>query len=612
MMTARFSINYSTEFGQQLFICGSHPKLGNWEASKASPLVFKGNRHWDFELPLKVGLNLVYKYFINHKNGDIEWEFGPNRVHNLDGDCTVIDHWRSNHDNQNVLNTSPFKKAFFARPSLERSSKITKTSNVVFQIRAQVEPDQHLCIVGNCDALGNWDPKKAKPLGDKEYPNWTIGISLPKDVSDVEYKYCFYNKKTKEVTSYESGPNRHLLVDRLSRFLVNDEHFNHPKGDWKGAGVAIPVFAIRTNSGFGVGEFLDIKLLVDWAKKTGLKLIQLLPVNDTIATHSWVDSYPYAGISVFALHPIYANLKAIGSLKDTRQQNRFKKLHKKLNKLETVDYEEVLKAKSEFFKSKFDEDSESFLKSKPFKDFFAKNKKWLLPYAVFSYLRDLYGTADFSKWQNYNTVNEKELSKLADPKTTHFEHIAVHYYIQFHLDKQLKEATSYARKNNVVLKGDIPIGIYRNSVDAWIAPHLYNMDSQSGAPPDAFSISGQNWGFPTYNWEVMAKDGYAWWKERLSKMADFFDVFRIDHILGFFRIWEIPWSAVEGTLGRFNPALPITVNELTSWGIDFSNDRLCRPYIRDYIVNEIFKENSWGGQNWLSRPGLSGGLQPQA
>ncbi len=589
-MTARFHIHYNTHWGEQLFIIGSIPGMGNWEEMNAAPMVSRGNGHWEFEMQIGVQTSLEYKYFIHHKDGNHEWEFGENRELTLTNNLKINDCWRSNHHSQNVFYTSPFKKSFFVRKPSSKTP-VTRGAGVVLQIRApQVNSNQQLCVLGNIQALGEWDDSKALLLSDSKYPVWTVDLKIPEEVTEIAYKYGLYDSMTKKLIGYESGSTRHLTLDHESKLLLNDEYFDHPQGNWKGAGVALPVFSLKTNRSFGVGEFLDLVPMVDWAKKTGLKLIQLLPVNDTIATHSWVDSYPYAPVSVIALHPIYANLKDLGDLADKKDQARFDKLRTKLNELEMVDYEAVLNAKSEFFKLKFEEDKLEFLKGKKFKNFFTKNKKWLIPYAVFSCLRDLNGTPDFSKWSNYSTINQKELAMLSDPESKEFEDVAIHFYIQFHLDKQLGEATSYARKNGVVLKGDIPIGTYRHSVDAWIAPELYNMKGQSGAPPDAFSSSGQNWGFPTYNWEEMAKDGYSWWKERLSKMADYFDVFRIDHILGFFRIWEIPWSSVEGTLGRFNPALPFSTDELKSRGIDFNYDRYCNPYIREYMVNDIFGE----------------------
>jgi 4-alpha-glucanotransferase len=273
------------------------------------------------------------------------------------------------------------------------------------------------------------------------------------------------------------------------------------------------------------------------------------------------------------------------------RQQEVDKAANHLNAQDHVVYEEVMDIKSKYYKWAFDEQKDAFLKSKDFRIFYVENKHWLEPYAVFSYLRDKHGTPDFTRWGNYAVYDADKMSKLVDPGHKEFEHVAIHFFIQYHLDKQLTEATNYGREQGVVLKGDIPIGIYRNSVDAWMYPHLFNMESQAGAPPDDFSISGQNWGFPTYNWDEMSKDGFQWWKARLQKMSDYFDVFRIDHILGFFRIWEIPSHGVEGTMGYFNPSLPFSTQEVYNWGIHFDIERLCRPYIREHMLPIIFAEH---------------------
>jgi 4-alpha-glucanotransferase len=160
-------------------------------------------------------------------------------------------------------------------------------------------------------------------------------------------------------------------------------------------------------------------------------------------------------------------------------------------------------------------------------------------------------------------------------------------FLQYHLAKQMATASAYARAHRVVLKGDLPIGIYRFSVDAWMAPHLFNMACQTGAPPDAFAVQGQNWGFPTYNWHVMAQDNFQWWRSRLTGMAKYFDAYRIDHILGFFRIWEIPYASIQGLLGQFSPAHSLSIRELQERGVNFDYNRLCKPYVRGHLLHQF-------------------------
>ncbi|RYE01954.1 MAG: 4-alpha-glucanotransferase, partial [Sphingobacteriales bacterium] len=210
---------------------------------------------------------------------------------------------------------------------------------------------------------------------------------------------------------------------------------------------------------------------------------------------------------------------------------------------------------------------------------------------VFSQLRDKFGTSDFNQWKTNTTYNEAEIDRLVANRSRTGKEIRFYYFVQYHLHLQLREAVEYIHKRGIVLKGDIPIGIYRYSVDAWQEPELYHMNWQAGAPPDDFAVKGQNWGFPTYNWERMQQDGFRWWKRRFEQMSNYFDAFRIDHILGFFRIWSIPLDAVEGIMGRFIPALPIRHHEFGERGIWFDYDRYCRAYITDAVLDEVF-----GGQ----------------
>jgi 4-alpha-glucanotransferase len=358
---------------------------------------------------------------------------------------------------------------------------------------------------------------------------------------------------------------------------------------WQGAGVAIPVFSLRTEKSLGVGEFTDIKKLVDWAKQVGMRLIQLLPINDTNATGTWTDSYPYAAISAFAFHPIYMNIEQIAGKLSEDVKNE----QAQLNALEAVDYEAVLQLKLREIKNLYLEQKEKFLKNKDFKAFFDKNKHWLVPYAAFSYLRDQNGTSDFNQWTTHKTYDKAAIAAFSDASQAHFDSIAVHYFAQYHLHLQLQAATMYAHENGIIVKGDIPIGIYRYSCDAWVEPELYNMNQQAGAPPDDFAVKGQNWGFPTYNWARMQADDFAWWRKRFEQMGDYFDAFRIDHILGFFRIWSIPLHAVEGILGHFIPAIPVHTSEFRSLGIYFGNKaRFYKPFINDGVLWEVFRNDA--------------------
>ena len=252
-----------------------------------------------------------------------------------------------------------------------------------------------------------------------------------------------------------------------------------------------------------------------------------------------------------------------------------------------MDYEAVNQTKWEYFRLIFKQEGEKVLASGEFGEFFNANKEWLQPYAVFSYLRDAFQTPNFREWPRHSVYNAQDIEKMCRPESVDYPHIALYYYIQFHLHLQLVAATKYAREHGVVLKGDIPIGISRNSVEAWTEPYYFNLNGQAGAPPDDFSVNGQNWGFPTYNWDVMEKDGYRWWMKRFQKMSEYFDAYRIDHILGFFRIWEIPMHAVHGLLGQFIPSIPMSREEIESYGLPFREEYLI-PYIHESFLGQVF------------------------
>lgn len=558
---------------------------------------------WEAEIQSEGDVSeLNYRYFVEDENLSIKIYECDDRtlvLNNQFHSMEIHDQWRPQSDPGNALFTSAFTRSLLKPDTFWKNKMLSYNTlkrnewQIRFQIyAARVDHGHRVGITGNCKTLGNWDPNKGVLLSNEHFPLWMSEIRFKKSDFPLEYKYFIYDTKKKKLQFFEEGYNRSIeklgSKDRKTLPVIGDEQFLFPSGHWKGAGLAIPVFSLRREDGYGVGEFTDLKLLVDWAKKTGLKVIQILPVNDTVATHTWTDSYPYAAISVFALHPIYANIEEMGSLKSATANRIVKERGKSLNQNRKVDYEGVMQLKSRYFKNLYDEQKEEFFKDSDFQEFFEKNEYWLKPYAAFSYLRDLFNTPNFNKWGKYKECAKEIVDDITSPESEHYDDIAVHYFIQYHLHRQLTDAAEYARKNKVILKGDIPIGIYRNSVDAWVQPELYNLNKQAGAPPDDFSEKGQNWGFPTYNWTEMAKDGYQWWKDRLQKMSEYFDAFRIDHILGFFRIWEIPYDSIEGIMGYFNPSIAFDEEELGNRGIRMDYDRLCKPYIREHFLHERF------------------------
>lgn len=535
-----------------------------------------------------------YHYIFKTETGELIAEGEHDRRLSFDKQtpetvCT-IDTWNDSSFYENAFFTAPFNDFFFDKKKKSHPKK-QQAATHIFKVKAPLlREHETLCLLGNAHALGNWQHDAAKAMTfDGVW--WTLAVEITDVAFPLSYKYAVYNRKKDAFVQFENGPNRLLPAVEEGAYTVIYDGFVHlTNTTWKGSGVAIPVFSLQSEKSLGIGEFTDLKLLADWAVRTGLKLIQILPINDTTATRTWRDSYPYAAISAFALHPIYINLSSVAGKHQAKNIQPFVKKGKQLNELPEVDYEQVLALKTAALHELYAANDGGFLKEKEYVAFFDENRHWLIPYAAFCYLRDLYNTTDYRTWKTFSTYNHFEIEKLVAPKGKAFKKIAFHFFVQYHLHLQLKEAVSYAHKKGLVLKGDIPIGVLRNGCDTWTAPDLYNLDQQAGAPPDDFAVKGQNWGFPTYNWHRMQENGFEWWRKRFQQMSLYFDAFRIDHILGFFRIWSIPEHAVEGILGHFVPALPVRREEFESRGIAFDIDRFCKPYITDAILQTVFSD----------------------
>ncbi len=394
---------------------------------------------------------------------------------------------------------------------------------------------------------------------------WSIELEV---TNTINYYYSVHWQGREKRSEWVFMP--HCIVwtgERETRRNIRDVWMDIPD-NFRITGTLIPVFSLRSHHSFGVGDFGDLRLMIDWTRSTGQKLLQILPINDTISSHTWDDSYPYSCISVFALHPQYIDLSILPPLAKEKDRERFETLREELNSLPQIDYEKATNSKLEYLHLLYAQDGKEKLASAAFKQFFNENERWLVPYAQYSYLRDTYGTSDFSKWPDHKQWDEADRKLLTTPRNKAFKDVAFWYYTQYLLYSQLKAVHTYAMQRGVILKGDIPIGVARNGCDVWQEPRYFNLNGQAGAPPDDFSEDGQNWGFPTYNWDEMLRDGCEWWERRFRNMAKFFDAYRIDHVLGFFRIWEIPIPVKSGLLGQFSPAIALSRDEIMQYGIN--------------------------------------------
>ena len=606
-MKLHIYLKFTTKPGQQLKILGKIQELGGNIPDRAIDMQYASSKCWKISVDVSSESisnykELTYYFMLEDKTGLINQDFGSHRCiefSNLQNETCIIETWNDLGAIENTFYTTPFKKIFNHHTNeIIPAKKLTEHTRLI-AVTPFLQDGESLGLIGNTATLGNWKVSNFLPM----YFNgkyWYHDLSIDETSTSIEYKYIVADRDG-NFLRYENGENRTLFFPDtvVKKMFVNDGYARIETHAWKGAGVAIPVFSLRTKTGLGVGEFNDIKMLVDWAKKVSLKMIQLLPVNDTTSTHSFLDSYPYAAISAFALHPLYINLEAIAGKKHMHLIESIVQQKEKLNELKAVDYDAVMKLKWNALELLYEAMNKDVFKSKAYQEYFKQNVHWLKPYAAYCYLRDLKGIANPSKWGKYSIYNEELIGELENKEPAIKHEIEKHYFIQYQLHLQLKEAHDYANKHGIVLKGDIAIGVHRNGVDAWMAPELYHLDFQAGAPPDDFAVSGQNWGFPTYNWKTMYENGFAWWKQRFMQMSYYFDAFRIDHILGFFRIWSIPSHAVEGIMGHFVPAIPVHRNEFENKGIFFDTDRFCKPYINDAVIHQLAAGNETALKHYL-------------
>ena len=594
-MTVQFNIEYKAMFGEQIVV-----NIQTEEGGLKLPLETTDGERWTcdwcVESPEK---SYTYYYSVEREGRAVKTEWLMIK-HQLDVNAkkaavyTLYDHWKAMPEDA-FLYSSAFTDCINHQAPQEMKPE-TGSKIVRLIVRApQLRDGERLGVLGADKALGAWDVQKILPMTQHTYNEWVADIDATHlEGSHLEFKFVAFRNAKNELL-WEASMNRTVdLPEMKAGELVSyelDQAF-FALYNRKLAGTLVPVFSLRTRKSAGIGDFGDLKAMIDFVASTGQKVLQLLPINDTTITHTWTDSYPYSCISVFAIHPQYANLHALPELKDAKARAEAEKTCAELNALDKIDYEKVNDFKINYLRQIFNQEGEKMMKTAEYKAFFQDTEQWLVPYAQYSYLRDKNGTADFNQWPDHQVWDEAERKALTDPKTAAYKNVAFFYFVQFVLDRQMQEAHEYAKAKGVILKGDIPIGVNRNGCDVWMEPKYFNLNGQAGAPPDDFSANGQNWGFPTYNWFEMLKDGCQWWNRRFQNMARYFDAYRIDHVLGFFRIWEIPVSSVHGLLGQFAPALAMSREEIESYGLHFQDDRFTRPFITDWVLDRVFHERA--------------------
>ena len=570
-MKLKFNIEYQTSFGEELVLNILSEDKALHKVDKHKMITLDGS-HWSCELTKSVKSSAYIDYYYSVYKCDEEtrheWLTEPHRLEfaAIRGiHYTIYDHWLDIPEDS-YMYSSAFTECVSARK--RGMSELQENGKTVrLKVRApQLRSNERLALIGGGQTLGNWEARKALPMTEHDANEWVISLDADKLPQTFEFKFVVFGDGDQPI--WENGMNRTVTLPEIELgevvvYELAQAYF--PVYPWKGAGTVIPIFSLRSEGSFGVGDFGDLKMMIEWCDKTKQRVLQVLPINDTNMTKTWQDSYPYNSISIYALHPQYTDFRKLPAIKDEAKREAFENLRKELNALTQIDYERMFSAKMDYLREIFAQEWTAVQRRESYKKFFEQNSEWLVPYAAFCYYRDLYGTAVFSEWPKEATVKNTQKTTFKGKKELQFW-----YFVQYNLDAQMREAHSYARAHRVILKGDIPIGISRDGVEAWVEPKYFNLNGQAGAPPDAFSADGQNWGFPTYNWDAMLADGCSWWVHRFRKMAEYFDAYRIDHVLGFFRIWEIPMPHKSGLMGQFAPALGMSREEIEGYGVEFN------------------------------------------
>lgn len=599
MQTINFHINYETHFGEELCLHVLMPDAKGKVSEQKFMMDYRGNGLWVARLRHKFSedVRALDYFFTMNVGGEVmrsEWCTIKHRLVLPAARVQTIQVY--NRWNAMPEDSYRYSVAFTDTLNHQHIQPLTPgnyAQTLRLTVRApQLLEGQQLVVVGDKSALGQWDSCLAVEMTQHNHNTWTIDLNAATlEGRTVELKFAIKQQGVPGISLWEEGRNRTIDAVRIAEGELVEYELDQAffaQSDQRVAGTLVPVFSLRSEGGFGVGDFGDLRMMVDWVRLSGQRVLQILPINDTTTTHTWTDSYPYSCISIFALHPQYADLRQLPALKDTGRRKYYEELRVQLNALPQIDYEVVNQAKVAYLHELFEQEGAAVLKSDAFECFFAECEQWLVPYAHYCYLRDSLGTSVPSDWKGNETWNEKDRKALSTPGSKAYANHAFYYYVQFVLADQLAKAHDHARQQGVILKGDIPIGVSRTGCDVWMEPNYFNMNGQAGAPPDDFSVNGQNWGFPTYNWEAMLADGCQWWVRRFQNMSRYFDAYRIDHVLGFFRIWEIPIEAVHGLLGQFSPSLGLTPQEIESYGLSFNEHHFTTPFISDWILDRIF------------------------
>lgn len=606
-VSIQFRTKYSTYPGQELFVIGDHPLLGCWSRLNALRMTYNENYgdsyNWEVNIRIQTPdsqpVRLEYKYIVltscqdpsdktphdvrTEKEAEICWDTGSNRsIIVCNPDMTPME--ISTYDLfqppitmiQHIYFKLPFTSVVYSHNFDQKDSIVMphrKPNTIQFHLRViaiQIPPDCKVYVTGQHEFFHYWGKFfELKPLNSIY---WEFILELPEDTPPFEYKYLIVKEGSQE---WEERTNRRLQCPPNNANIVinHDWLYQSTPKNFKGAGILVALFSIHSKQTLTpIGEFMDIMKLVDWAVKANMLLIQLLPMQDNNVTFLKNES-PYRQISAFAFNPMYLTLRCIEGYEEGEVPARLDFIGVTQFKLQKLDY---------IFNNKVDKNA--LRQDKNFIDFVENNSIWLLSYCYWCAHRGISLSNDpnsIPTWPAYDSI------QIPDILTCTLEGInnacLKYAWIQYQCHMQLTVVSQYAVSQRVILACTITIGQSNESVDSWAHPELFDKNYTIGAPPDIFSFHGQNWFYPAWNWDEMAKDDYDWLRQQLGHMEKYFYACLFDHPLGLFRCWNIPSNTNNPLFGHFVPSLPIDIKDLHDLQIrDIS--RLCRPL---FPINDV-------------------------
>ncbi|MDD6393916.1 MAG: 4-alpha-glucanotransferase [Prevotella sp.] len=592
-----FFINYRTNWGESVHAIITSTNDNGRQRTHNVPLLSEDGDSWHTEtvlMEMRKGQirDISYHYQIEDSNGNIvrkEWNSIKRVVHcEADKNFLLYDFWRDTPLLWHLYTDVVRGKCSSGRIEKNKNRLPIYRKTVIFKVSApQLADDEILAICGNHPSIGDWSPSRYIKMTYCGNHEWNLALNTENINHALEYKYVVVDRNTNRLRKWEEGDNRVTHFETLhdGQVAIEDGGSIHVmEKTWKASGVSVPLFSLRTKDSFGIGDMGDLLKTIDWCSMCGIRVIQLLPINDTGNSAGWNETNPYNSISAFAINPIYFDASELIP-ENSMERTEFNRRRMELEAYRHCDYKAVGNVKQIYIDYLFNKNGKREMSTDDYKEFSNNNAFWLNAYAIFKAMSKRHGTSDFRKWEVAANYEMGKLEKLLDDDSEMRKETEKVKYIQYRLNRQLAKASSYARKKGISLMCDMQTGFRLDSVEVWQHPDIFDMTMRMGIPPYDGDRNGQNWRFPIY---IRCSEWEEWMRNRIKYLERYFDVMRIDHIAALFALWAIPQNNFTPVLGHFIPSLPLSAEEITGYGLTFRKELMTKPFVNDEEIERGF------------------------